>query len=98
MFNYLPLDGYSDNVNYIRISGNFPFYHRNVFGIYKNYEVGYIDSTGEEKATFVHMFIPGSDTSKGKEMVLKIFKKSIYKNRYKKVIVHLLLIAVFIQE
>ena len=62
IFQYLPEDGYADNVNYIRISSNFPYYHRNVFGIYKNYRVGYIDSTGAEKTTLVHMWDPSADT------------------------------------
>ena len=64
MFQYLPLDGYADNVNYIRISGNFPFYHRNVFGLYKNYRVGYIDSLGREKTILLPMFSPVIDSSK----------------------------------
>jgi hypothetical protein len=72
MFNYLPLDGYSENVNYIRISGNFPYYHRVIFGLYKNYEVGYVDSTGQEKAAIIHMFVPGKDSTKGKETHTKI--------------------------
>lgn len=63
LFKYLPLDGYSDNVNYVRISSNFPYYHRNVFGIYKNYRVGYVDSTGAEKTTLLPMFNPVIDTS-----------------------------------
>ena len=50
MFLYLPLDGYADNVNYIRLSSNFPYYHRNIFGIYKNYRVGYIDSLGKVRS------------------------------------------------
>lgn len=66
MFQYLPLDGYSDNVNYIRISSNFPYYHRNVYGIYKNYRVGYIDSLGIEKTTLLPMFVPAKDTSQKK--------------------------------
>jgi len=82
LFNYLPLDGYSDNVNYIRISGNFPYYHRLVFGIYKNYEIGYLDSTGKEKAAFVHMFIPGADTAKQKETEEKISRR-LYKKQDK---------------
>jgi hypothetical protein len=64
MFNYLSLDGYADNVNYIRISSNFPFYHRNVFGLFQNYSVGYIDSTGQEKYTLLHMFVPDSTKEK----------------------------------
>jgi len=46
MFQYLPADGYAENVNYIRLSSNFPYFHRNIYGIYKNYKVGFIDSTG----------------------------------------------------
>ncbi|MEO7049839.1 MAG: peptidase S41, partial [Ferruginibacter sp.] len=39
MFNYLPQDGYADNVNYIRMSANFPYFHRNIFGLSKEYAV-----------------------------------------------------------
>lgn len=69
LFNYLPLDGYADNVNYIRLSNNFPYYHRNVFGIYKNYRVGYIDRYGTERTTIVSLFNPPLDTSKKKKIV-----------------------------
>ena len=64
MFKYLPEDGYDENVNYIRLSSNFPYYHRNVFGIFKNYRVGYIDSAGEEKTKLVSMFVAPVDSSK----------------------------------
>lgn len=67
MFQYLPLDGYADNVNYVRISGSFPYFHRNIFGIYKNYRVGYIDSTGQEKNTLLPMWVPPADSSKKKK-------------------------------
>jgi hypothetical protein len=84
LFQYLPLDGYSDNVNYIRISSNFPYYHRNVFGLYKNYRVGYIDSLGEEKTTLLPMFNPEIDTSLKKtkpSQVTKIQRKQRIKDR-----------------
>lgn len=68
IFEYLPLDGYADNVNYIRISGNFPYYHRNVFGLYKNYRVGYIDSTGKQQSIVIPMWAPKEDTSKKKDI------------------------------
>lgn len=71
MFPYFPLDGYADNASYIRLSTNFPYFHRNIFGIYKNYRVGYIDSTGEEKTTFLPMWVPPSDTGKKKKFVPK---------------------------
>jgi hypothetical protein len=70
MFRYLPLDGYADNVNYIRISSNFPYFHRNIFGIYKNYRLSYIDSTGTEKSTLLPMWIPPpTDTLKKKKEI-----------------------------
>jgi hypothetical protein len=62
MFQYLPLDGYSDNVNYIRLSSNFPYYHRNIFGLYKTYTVGYLDSSGVERSAVLPMYNPVADT------------------------------------
>jgi hypothetical protein len=82
MFNYLSLDGYSDNVNYIRISSNFPFYHRNVFGLFNNYIVGYIDSTGEEKYTLLHMYVPDSNSIKGKmDSTFKVLTRHKYRKQ-----------------
>ncbi len=70
MFQYLPLDGHADNVNYIRLSANFPYFHRSIFGIYKNYRVGYIDSTGAEKTTLLPMWIPpAADSAKKKKFI-----------------------------
>ncbi len=74
IFQYLPQDGYADNVNYIRVSGNFPYYHRNVYGIYKNYRVGYIDSLGAEKTTLLPMFTPIIDSTHKKNKDLEINK------------------------
>ncbi|MBC7890273.1 MAG: peptidase S41 [Ferruginibacter sp.] len=68
MFQYLPLDGYSDNVNYTRLSSNFPYYHRNIFGIYKNYRVGYVDSTGKERRTILQSYNPVTDTAEKKKI------------------------------
>ena len=84
MFQYLPLDGYADNVNYIRLSANFPYFHRNIFGIFKNYRVGYIDSTGAEKTTLLPMWVPPpADTGKKKKLVplVKISKRELKKER-----------------
>jgi C-terminal processing protease CtpA/Prc len=57
-------DGYEDNVNYIRLSTSFPFFHRNIFGIYKNYSVEYIDSLGKIKKTILPLFGVTEDTLK----------------------------------
>ena len=64
MFGYVVQDGYEDNVNYIRLSTSFPYFHRNVFGIYKNYSVQYIDSAGIERKTLVPLFGLTEDTLK----------------------------------
>jgi len=64
IFGYLAEDGYEDNVNYIRLSSGFPYFHRNVFGIYKRYSVGYIDSSGKEKYTFLSLYGVSEDTLK----------------------------------
>ncbi len=84
MFLYLPLDGYADNVNYIRLSSNFPYYHRNIFGIYKNYRVGYIDSVGKARSVLLPMYQPVIDTTKKKpkiQRLQKISRKEIRKQK-----------------
>ena len=83
MFEFLPLDGYADNVNYIRLSSNFPYYHRNIFGIYKNYRVGYVDSTGAAKVALLPMSNPEADsTKKGtKKRQLKPKEKDRHKRK-----------------
>src|ERR1035437_6979022 len=62
VFGYLVEDGYEDNVNYIRLSTSFPYFHRNVFGIYKTYSVQYIDSLGKERKANLHLFGITEDT------------------------------------
>jgi hypothetical protein len=60
----MPTDGYSENINYIRLSNAFPYYHRNIFGLSKSYQVGYIDSLSQEKTTPVPIYNPQTDTSR----------------------------------
>lgn len=64
MFGYVVQDGYEDNVNYVRLSTSFPYFHRNIFGIYKNYSVQYIDSLGTERKALVPVFGLIEDTLK----------------------------------
>ena len=75
LFEFLPEDGYANNVNYIRLSANFPYYHRNIFGLSKNYSVTYLDSTGIEKKIIVPLFIPAKDSVK-KDSLVRIEKKN----------------------
>ena len=63
MFDYMVEDGYSDNVNYIRLSTSFPYFHRNIFGLYKSYSIGYIDSSGREKNILIPFYDPPIDSS-----------------------------------
>jgi Peptidase family S41 len=63
MFGYMVEDGYSSNVNYIRLSASFPYFHRNIFGLYKTYHVRYIDSNGIEKNTWLPYYNPKSDSA-----------------------------------
>ena len=62
-------DGISNNINYIRLSTNFPYYHRVVYGLRRQYDVTYKDSTGIEKSIRVPLFEPVVDTSKKNKIV-----------------------------
>ncbi|MEO6221471.1 MAG: S41 family peptidase [Ginsengibacter sp.] len=62
MFEFMVEDGYSNNVNYIRLSASFPYFHRNIFGLFKTYNVGYIDSIGIEKTIILPYFAPPEDS------------------------------------
>jgi C-terminal processing protease CtpA/Prc len=81
MLGYLPLDGYSDNVNYIRISSNFSFYHRAIFGSFKNYTVNYIDSSGKEQTTSLTPFILDSNENKKNKSIASLSKKQLKKRK-----------------
>jgi len=62
MFRFMPSDGYSENVNYIRLSGAFPYYHRNIIGLSSTYKVQYIDSAGIEQTTMIPVYDPSTDS------------------------------------
>jgi hypothetical protein len=64
MFRFMPTDGYADNINYIRLSSAFPYYHRNIFGLQRNYRVGYLDSLGGEKTALVPVYMPKQDSGR----------------------------------
>ncbi len=82
MFDYMVEDGYSDNVNYIRLSESFPYFHRNIFGLYKTYNVGFIDSSGIEKTANIPYYHPSADTiSKRKEMIKSAKRITSYQRK-----------------
>jgi hypothetical protein len=62
LFGFMTEDGYANNVNYQRLGSNFPYYHRNVFGLYKNYSITYLDSTGKELKASLPLYDPAADT------------------------------------
>lgn len=66
MFQFMPLDGYSENVNYIRLSSNFPHYYRSIMGLSNTYEVSYIDSSGVEQSTTIPVYKPSVDSAEKK--------------------------------
>ncbi len=81
MFTYLSEDGYANNVNYIRLSSNFPYFHRNIYGLRKNYDVEYIDSTGQLKQTRLPFFEIIKDTSKKATITQLVKPKKITKQQ-----------------
>jgi Peptidase family S41 len=76
MFNYMTEDGNANNVNYLRLSNNFPYYHRNIFGLSKEYTVTYLDTTGATQTIKLPVFDPPKDTSKKKKAAVAITKNS----------------------
>lgn len=68
LFKHLPTDGYSEGINYLRVSTSFPRYHNNEFGLSKVYHVGYIDSaTGKNAYTDIPVFEIKKDSTKKKD-------------------------------
>ena len=72
MFGYMTEDGYASNVNYIRLSSNFPYYHRNIFGVSKTYAITYLDSTGKEQKINIPFFKFGKDST---QAIIAVKKK-----------------------
>ncbi len=65
MFKYMTEDGNANNVNYLRLSNNFPYYHRNIFGLSREYTVNYLDAGGKDQTIKIPLFDPPKkDTGK----------------------------------
>lgn len=77
MFHFLVEDGYSENVNYIRLSSDFPYFHRNIFGLYKIYQVEYSDSNGIYNNSLIPWFQPLPDSLKKKKEKLKFKEQKL---------------------
>jgi hypothetical protein len=64
MLEHLSEDGYANNVSYMRLSGNFPYFHRSIFGLSKKYTVTYLDSLGVENKSTIPFYTLVKDTTK----------------------------------
>lgn len=58
MFSYMSADGYSNQLNYMRLSASFPYFHRNIYGLYPDYFVNYSDTAGNPGVKLVSFFEP----------------------------------------
>lgn len=77
MFDYMVEDGYANNVNYIRLSASFPYFHRNIFGLYKNYFINYTDTDNVSKSAVIPYFDPTPDSVKKIKRDKKIERRKI---------------------
>ena len=77
MFNYMSADGYAENVNYIRLSSSFPYFHRNIYGLYQHYFVQYSDSSGNQKSALIPFFAPSPDRVKKERKAEKLMERKI---------------------
>lgn len=68
---YMVEDGYSRNFDYIRLSNSFPYFHRNIYGLYQQYLVDYTDSTGHAYSAKIPWHKPKIDTSQKKKGQIK---------------------------
>ncbi len=77
LFGYISTDGYNNNLKYIRLSTSFPYYFRNVFGEYKEFNVSLSDSNGVRKDAVVKWWPqPKEDSSTVKFVKPKHPKRS----------------------
>ena len=86
MFGYMTEDGYANNINYVRLSNNFPYYHRNIFGISKMYAVTYLDSAGKEKNISIPVFEIAKDSAKKRRGPGSVKKEEKKTTRQKKIL------------
>jgi len=84
MSDYLPTDGNSENINFIRISANFPYYHRNIYGLSNKYAVQYIDSLGNLKMDSIPLYTYLKDSAR-KDSLVKVKEKKKEKPKVKRI-------------
>ena len=77
LFESMVQDGDAFNINYSRLSASFPYFHRNVFGLYQNYFVNFTDSNGIEKRTLIPFYAPADDSVKKEIQEQKIRDRQV---------------------
>ncbi len=82
-FPLMPTDGYSEGINYVRLSMAFPQYHRIIFGLSPKYDIEYIDSVGTPRRLSIPFFNPGDSTLRKDQKNLVKEKKPPVKDRTK---------------
>lgn len=71
LFAFMPVDGYGFNLNFIKLSADFPFYYRNVYGVLPFYSVEYTDSNNVAQQAMIPWWLPHRDTSKVTPVIKK---------------------------
>jgi C-terminal processing protease CtpA/Prc len=81
LFQFLPMDGHGLINKYQTLSniGSFSGWYRNVFGMADSIRIGYLDTMGEEKQTYIRAFDPKKDSSYKEDLMN--FKKPDRKER-----------------
>lgn len=77
LFQFMPMDGYGYNLNFIKLSASFPFYFRNVFGVLPFYYIAYTDSNNVAFTAMIPWWVNEKDTTE----VNKPFKKKAPEER-----------------
>lgn len=62
MFQFLPTDGYAQNLNDHRLSTAFPALHRNIFGLRKTYDISLQKPDGTDTTLSINAFRPNPNT------------------------------------
>jgi len=66
MFQYISMDGYSDNFKYQLVSIYFPLFYNITFGLKDSNVITYTDTAGVERTGVIKNFEPVKDTSKNR--------------------------------
>lgn len=72
MYSAMSMDGLEEAFKAQVISGNFPLWYKNGFGVDSLLKIDFVDSTGFAKSAFVKAFIPAKKLSAKKDSAKKI--------------------------